>query len=134
MKKILLVAVLSVLFCACNSVILKPGVTYYADFEDTDWIGGYTKEMYRIELTIYEDGSVSGKMGALRENGEMVPEDRIGCAVLEGQWSEVSKNDKELIEIDATSRGQDVGPMYVDKDKYLYMNGINSKALKLQKK
>lgn len=134
MKKILLVAVLSVLFCACNSLILKPGVTYYADFEDTDWIGGYTKKMYRIELTIYEDGSVSGKMGTLRENGEMVPEDRIGCAVFEGQWSEVSKNDKELIEIDATSRGQDVGPMYVDKDKYLYMNGINSKALKLQKK
>lgn len=134
MKKILLVAVLSVLFCACNSVILKPGVTYYADFEDTDCFGGYTKKMYRIELTIYEDGSVSGKMGTLQENGELLPEDRIGCVVLEGQWSEVSKNDKELIEIDATLSGQDVDPMYVDKDKYLYMNGINSKALKLQKK
>lgn len=133
MKKTLLFAVLSILLCACNSTILKPGVTYYADIEDTDWLGGNTKETYRIELTIYDDGSISGKFSPL-VNGEMLPEDRVGCVKLEGEWTEVSKNDKKFIEIDASARGQYLPPMYVDKDQNIHMNGVNSDAQKLKKK
>lgn len=154
-KVFLLLVVLSVNFCACNSTVsnsgetdsptmtidetacnstfLEPGVTYYADKESSDF-SGYGKDTYRVEFTIYKDGSVSGKTGVLDETGELPPTSSIGTTVLEGEWSEISKNDKRFIEIIPTLDGHETNPIYVDEDLNFYFDGVNTDAIKLNKK
>lgn len=131
MKKILLLVVLAVVLCSCGSN-LKPGVTYYVDKKSSSWTG-IGNDTYRIEFTIYEDGSVSGKGGVLVD-GELPSTDCLGAMKLEGTWSEVSKNDKKFIEIDALLDGSEEATMYVDDDLNIYLDGVNSEPVKLQKK
>lgn len=111
------------------SFLLTPGVVYTA-YQMVDAWGG--KERHTIELTMYKDGSYTGKL-TLTAINEYRNDETDLTNEFEGYWTETSKRDKRNIEFIIQLDNAD-GPIdaNIDEDLYLHCKELFKEPVQLQ--
>lgn len=119
-----------------KSDILEPGVTYITtnSASDTDIFGGDVN--LKVEFTIYYDGSA--KCTLIETNSEDFYDNTNSYEYsLDGEWEEISKQDKRFVQIEFTLETDDYYKeftYFIDEELNAYAEDINTTAVKLVKK